>query len=475
VALHGDGAPEAARAAALEALRESGLRWTRPHEGAFRLLRGLGRFASDDENLQVPRFALRTAFPDAVVEHARARAAAGFDAEGRRDLTGLDALSIDSPHTREIDDLLSVEALPDGGRRVGVHIADPAAFVEPDDPVDREAASRGVSHYMPDLRIPMLPPALSEAAASLEAGRARPALSFLVDLDPEGEIAGFELVPAIVRSTRRLSYEEADRLAAGQDPVLAGLAEAGRLRRESRRRAGALVLDAPEVDVHLDASGRPVLERIPADSPARTAVSEAMVLAGALAARFCLEQGLPAIFRRQAPPAAAPDLPADGAWDPVAVRRVRRVLRRAEVGTAPGPHSALGLEAYVQASSPLRRYQDLAVHRQILARLRGERPPYDAEAIGRVAATTERAEADARRAEAAANEYWLLRYLEVRTGSELEATVVESQPRAIVLLDETFQELPVRGLEGLEAGRRVRLRVVRVEPRAGVLSLRPVD
>jgi exoribonuclease R len=93
----------------------------------------------------------------------------------------------------------------------------------------------------------------------------------------------------------------------------------------------------------------------------------------------------------------------------------------------------------------------------------------------RVAATTERAEADARRAEAAADEYWLLRYLERYVGETLAATVVESEPRPIVQLDETLREQPVRGLAGVEPGQQLVVNVVRVEPRAGVLSLRPVD
>jgi exoribonuclease-2 len=133
LAVHQDEAPETARNLALEGLEASGLGWTRPHEGAFRLLRRLGRFASDDENLQVLRFGLRTAFPEDVLERARVCGAGGFEREGRQDLTGLASCSIDSPHTREIDDLLSIEDRPGGGYRLGVHIADPAAFVVPDE------------------------------------------------------------------------------------------------------------------------------------------------------------------------------------------------------------------------------------------------------------------------------------------------------------------------------------------------------
>jgi exoribonuclease-2 len=341
LAVTAEQAADGARRIALEALEASGIRWTRPHEGAFRLLRRLGRFESDDENLQVRRFGLHTEFPGRVLDHARESAARGFDRDGRRNLDDLETFSIDAPHTCEIDDLLSIESLGDG-HRLGVHIADPAAFVVVDDLVDREALSRGLTHYMPDLHLPMLPPELGQIAASLVPGEQRPALSFLVDLDGAGAITGFEIVSSVVRSSRRLSYEEADALIAAGDPLFGRLAEMGRLRLAARARGGAVTLRAPEVDVWLDGAGHPVIERIPADSPSRLSVSEAMVLAGEIAARFCLEAGLPVGYRRQPPPAEIPRLPEDGLCDPVTARRVRRKLRRAEVGLEPGPHAGLG-------------------------------------------------------------------------------------------------------------------------------------
>ena len=474
VAVQADDA-DSAREQALSALERSGVSFTRPHDGAFRLLRRLGRFGSDDENLEVRRFGLRTEFPEAVLSCAERAAEAGFEQAGRVDLTGLEALTIDGPSTREIDDALSIERRPAGGFRLGVHIADPAAFVLADDAVDREALARGLTHYMPDLRLPMLPPAISEQAASLVPDAVRPALSFLVELDCAGEVERFELTPSLVRSRRRLSYDEADLAIRAGEAVLVALAEAGLARRAARARNGAAILQAPEVDVHVDEGGEPVLERLAADSAARLAVSEAMVLVGELAARSCAGAGLPAIYRRQAPPASPLPGPIDGASDPLALRRARRQLRRAESGLEPGPHSGLGLAAYVQVSSPLRRYQDLAIHRQLVARHAGTEPPYDAAAMRRIAASTERAEAEARRAEESSNGYWLLRHLARLVGQSLPGVVVEVDPRPIVLLEETQREYPVPALSGLEPGASVRLAVVKVEPRAGLVTFKPVD
>jgi len=156
----------------------------------------------------------------------------------------------------------------------------------------------------------------------------------------------------------------------------------------------------------------------------------------------------------------------------VAIRRLRRGLKRGEAGIRPAPHFALGLEAYLQVTSPLRRYQDLAVQRQIAAMLDGESLPYDEAAIQRIAATTERAEIEARRAERAANEFWLLRYLEQKTGEVVEGVIVDAQPRPVIQLIETLWEQPMPSLAGREPGEVVRLRVERVNPRAGLVSLR---
>jgi exoribonuclease-2 len=217
------------------------------------------------------------------------------------------------------------------------------------------------------------------------------------------------------------------------------------------------------------------LERIEPDSASRQAVTEAMVLAGEAAARACLEAGLPAIYRRQAAPERPPDVPREGVWGAVEVRRVRRQLNRGTVGLQPGPHAGLGVQAYLQITSPLRRYQDLVMHRQLAAHLTGRGVPYDSEAMQRIAATTERADRDARRAERSAEDYWRLRYLERSKGETVEAVVVEAEPRPVIQLLETLHEQPMPSLVGVEAGQVVRLCIEHVNPRAGRLILRRVD
>ncbi len=474
LAVHDEDATGASRDLALRALHASGQAFERPHEGAFRLLRRIGRFGSDDENLQIHRFGLRTEFGPQSIARADVAASAGFDRSGRRDLSDLATFSIDGPHTVEIDDLLSVEDFGGGAVRLGIHIADPSAFVDPGDALDLEAAIRGLTYYLPGARLPMLPAAISEGAASLIPGRERPALSFLVEIDPAGEVIASEILPSIVRSRARLDYEAADETVADGEGAyadeLALLSAWSVVRRQARVRNGAVTLLTDEVGVSVDADGRPRLERMPKDSSSRIAVMEAMILSGELAARFGRDAGIPVIYRRQAI-AANTSLPPQPVSDPSMVRTVRRMLKRADVGLEPGAHESLGLAAYAQASSPIRRYQDLANQRQIRAAALGQPPVHDREAMQRILATTERAEADARRAERAAREYWLLKFLEPQVGREIGAQVIGLEPRPKVLLDETLLEQPLPGLAGAEPGQRLRLRVERVNPRAGLLKL----
>lgn len=470
-------APEKERALAQEALLAAGARGDRPAETAFWLLRRTGRFSSDDENLAVVRFGLRTAFADEAVRAAEAAAATEFDRAGRRDLTSRVTLTIDDASTREVDDALSIEEREGGLLEVGIHIADPCAFIVPGDPVDVEARTRGTTYYFPEGKLLMLPAVLSEGAASLVAGSERPALSFLVTVDGGGRVAGAEIVRSIVRVAARLDYDEVDRTlraAAGPHAEALTLLAAVAGRREALRRAsGAIMLRAPETEIRVDSDGSLALVRRDPDTPAQRLVSESMILAGEVAAGWLDARRVPAIYRRQsAPDGRLPD--ADPSQpEAVHIRAVRRLLKRGEAGIHPGAHHALGLSAYVQVTSPLRRYQDLAMHRQIVAVAAGRPPEYDAAAIQAVLAETERAESEGRRAERAMDRYWLLKWLHRLTGGTVTGVVVDVFPRPIVVLDETLFEVPVASLVDASPGDRVRLKIERVNPRADLLVLRP--
>jgi len=291
----------------------------------------------------------------------------------RLDLTAQRCVTIDDDDTRDIDDGLALERRLDGSLRLWIHVADPGRLVEPDSLLDLEARRRGSSLYLASGNLPMFPLELTTGPFSLRASVRSAAWSTWVDLDGEGEIAAYGIERSWVKPTYRLSYSDADDLIDLAPPEEADLAEFDQLldrRRQWRVRQGALQMDLPEGRIR-NRDGEPVLE-VSEPGPSRSMVAEAMILAGAVAARFGVERGLALPFRSQLPA----ELPTQAELDALpdgAVRfaAIKRCLSRGLMGTQPAAHFSLGLPAYVQATSPIRRYGDLVVQRQIHAQLSG--------------------------------------------------------------------------------------------------------
>lgn len=441
---------------------------------AFQLLVDRGVF-SPDENLYLHRYGLLRPVPRAAREQADAVPPLPSPwPGGRLDLRHLPLLSIDDVETTEIDDALSVEVLPDGGHRVGVHIADPGAFVEDDSPLDRDAHKRATTVYLPERRIPMFPERLGSGPFSLVAGQDRPAMSFLLTLSPEGHLASFELVRSAVRVARRLDYGGVDD-AFGADPELDLLRELADGLREARRAAGALMTQLPEVSVKVDAEGRIHLKRFPSRSPSREMVAEWMVWANHAVAQWAWQRRVPMPYRHQDPP--DPPIPADlDPTDYVQVLLNTRKLGKTVVDRVPRRHYGLGIEGYVQVTSPIRRYLDLAAQRQLAAALEGRSPPLDDAGLRDLARHVETHTSRAAIAEAGSREYFVLKYLGAHAGATLRAFVLEDQgDRYRVYFPDYALRVPYRARRRLAVGDEIWLRVEGSEPRAGRLRLKEVD
>ena len=296
--------------------------------------------------------------------------------EHRHDLTAQACVTIDDAETSDIDDAIALERRQDGSERLWIHIADPGRLIPEGSPLDLEARRRGSSLYLSRGNLPMFPLELSTGPFSLRTGRRNAAWSTWVDLDQHGDISDFGILRSWVTPRYRLTYEDADELIDFAPPEEADLSDLHQLlerRRRWRTDQGALQMDLPEGRIRCRDGELSVQVTEPGAS--RTMVAEAMILAGAVVARFGATHNLALPYRSQLPA----DLPSaneleqlpDGA---VRFAAIKRCLSRGLMGTQPSPHFSLGLNAYAQATSPIRRYGDLVVQRQIAAVINAETP-----------------------------------------------------------------------------------------------------
>ena len=288
--------------------------------------------------------------------------------EHRLDFTDQTVYTLDDAATREIDDGLALVREKDGPW-IWVHIADPCRLIAAGSSLDREAQRRATSLYLADGVLPMLPLTLASDVLSLRAGQRCPALSVGILLGPEGEVVDSRCHRSWVRPKYRLTYEDGDELIELTPPGDEDLAELALLLKQRMRwrlSRGAIGFDRPEGRFRSSVEG-PELQVIE-PSAARLMVSEAMLLMGAVVAEIGRREQLVLPFRSQPPSElptqqelnAVPEGPARDA-------AIKRCLNRGVQGTRPMPHFSLGLDAYVQATSPIRRYADLLAHRQLIA------------------------------------------------------------------------------------------------------------
>ncbi len=379
--------------------------------------------------------------------HAPPQTLPDLPPEPRRDLTHLLALAIDDATTETPDDALSLE-----GDILWVHVADPAAIIIPDSEIDLEARARGATLHLPEYTIPMLPHAATPLFGLGLAG-VSPALSFGLHLDTDGRLLDLEIEPSWVRVTR-LTYEAAATAIA--QPPLDRLYALARAYQDLRQANGAVLLDLPEVDVRVD-NGEVILTPVPS-LPSRLLVENAMIMTGEAVARYARTHDIPVPYATQEvgePGVASVTL--------AGMYAQRRLMRRSQYRSVPASHGALALAAYVQTTSPLRRYLDLVVHQQLRAFLRGERLLSTQEIVERVGAV-EAVIPSVRAAEQLSNQHWTLVYLKQHAGWRGLGVLVEKRGHSgTLLLPELGLETTVHLAHDLPLDSQVTLQISRVD------------
>lgn len=467
------------KAPALETLLH--LKRSETPQAAFQLLVDLGIW-TPHENLFLRRSQIPIQFSQKVLEVAHHRLdSPPDDADvNRLDLTHLKVYTIDDESTREIDDGLSVEFLPDGRQRIWVHIADPSRWVLPGDELDLEARRRSTTIYLPTGMIPMFPSELATGPMSLIQGNVCCALSFGVILDETGAIAEYTIHASHIKTTYRLTYDDVDEmleLGVQGESELEAIADWSKLRKEWRRAQGAISINMPEssIKVQDDEITIEVLD----NSVSRQLVAEMMILAGEVAARYGQEHQLPIPFRHQPQPELPPEeelilLPAG----PVRSCAIRRCMPRSEMGITPARHASLGLDTYTQVTSPIRRYSDLLAHFQIKAHLRGEPLPFSVQEMQELTMSISSTVQEAVSVERQTNRYWGLEYLRRLPNEIWHALMLrwlrEHENLGLVLLEDLGLELAMRFNRAVTPGDRLQLRVSHADPRQDIIHFEEV-
>ena len=446
-------------------------------EAAFQLLVDLGLW-SHHENLFLRRSQIPLQLPAKVLEGVQ-RCLENLPSESeanRLDLTHLKIYTIDDESTTEIDDGLSLEFLENGQQRLWIHIADPTRLLSPGDELDMEARKRTTTVYLPTGMIPMFPPELATGPMSLIQGKECSALSFSILLDETGAVEDYSIHISTVKPTYRLTYDDVDEmleLGIEAEPEISAIATLAKLRQKWRETQGAISIFMPESVIKVN--GDEIKIHVIDDSTARLLVAEMMILAGEVAARYGQTHSLAIPYRHQPQPELPPEeellaVPAG----PARACAVRRCMPRSEMNLTPGRHSSLGLEAYTQVTSPIRRYTDLLTHFQIKAHLRDEPQPFSPEEMQDIVMCLGTAVREASSVERQTNRYWGLEYLRRNPDEVWEALMLrwlrEDSNLGLILLEELGLELAMRFGRSIEIGDRLEVKVTHCDPRSDAIN-----
>jgi ribonuclease R len=363
-------------------------------------------------------------FPDDVARFAERlpREVLPADRADRADLRHLDFTTIDPETARDFDDAVAIEKLPHGGTRLWVAVADVSHYVREGTPLDAEGKRRGVSIYLPNRAVPMLPEPLSAHICSLVPEEDRLAMVVRIDLDRHAHIVERDFCAAVIHSRARLDYPGVAAALAGDTrgkrkkyephlPALRAMDSLARQLRVHRQTHGALDFDIPEPVVELDHDDPRLVRAVrksrrdPGERQAYSMVEEFMLAANEAVGASFHERAEDAVWRvHDAPDRARLEefaVLAESYGVPVDVEEARtpkglgrvlaklrghpaekalsfqllRSLKQATYDVVNIGHFGLASPDYLHFTSPIRRYPDVIVHRLLKARLAREGKP----------------------------------------------------------------------------------------------------
>ena len=368
--------------------------------------------------------------------------------EDRTEIPGF-SYAIDNEGSTDPDDAVAYD-----GKYLWVHIADPASTVMPDSSIDKAACQRGATLYIPEGAARMLcEDCLEDYALGLkEKSRA---LSFRILLNSEGGIEECQVMKTIV-NVKRLTYQEADKIKDSDE--LKPLFDIARKNIERRNKSGAVQITMPEIQIRLEGEEKKVVITNHPHTESSEMIREMMLLAGEGAAKFAFRNNIPFPFVSQEAPTIPEDIPEGLAGQ----FRLRRCMRKRNVGVTPGMHSGLGLALYSQVTSPLRRYSDLIAHQQLRAFIDGKKLMDKDTMLMKISEGDAGAMA-AKKAERNTNMHWTLVYLLQNPDWTGEAICVDNTQKLPQFSIPSLALETYIGITGISLNEKISVKVLKID------------
>ncbi len=352
---------------------------------------------------------LPEAFPAEVMREAEQAPDSITDEEiiqqGRRDLRGLNIVTIDGADAKDLDDAVNVQRLENGNYKLGVHIADVGYYVRENSELDKEAYDRGCSVYLVDRVIPMLPHRLSNGICSLNPKVDRLTMSCEMEFNEHMKVVKHDVFTSVIRTKERMTYSDVRKIVEDEDPELlerySPLIEDFRLMKElamklrgARMRRGAVDFDFEESKIIVDENGKAVDIVKRERSVAEQIIEEFMLAANETVAEHFHWLKVPFLYRihedpdqeklqnfmafaanfgyhvkgrgNSIHPRALQDLleQIEGTKEQTVISTMMlRSMKQAKYDAESTGHFGLAAEYYSHFTSPIRRYPDLVIHR----------------------------------------------------------------------------------------------------------------
>ena len=410
-------------------------------------------------------------FPKKVIDEANYVSSQDLEDEiaRRLDLRHLDIFTIDGEDAKDLDDAISIEVLPNGNYKLGVHIADVTHYVREKSKLDKEALKRATSVYLVDKVIPMLPKQLSNGVCSLNPFEDKLTLSCIMEIDENGKVVNSEIAETVINSKARMTYTEVSDILEKDDEKLKqtfakqvedfkNAEKLARILMKRRERSGPIDFDFPEAKIILNREGKVVDIKCYERRISNKMIEEFMLVANETVAEHFYWLQLPFVYRIHETPSAEKmeDLNKfiatfgyhiKGDLEDVHPKEIQslvekikgtkeeesistialRSMKQAKYSPQCIGHFGLAAKYYCHFTSPIRRYPDLQIHRIIKEQLNNKLNNKRQEQLSHIVeyASTQSSEREraAELAERDVHDFYKACYMADKVGQEFDGVV----------------------------------------------------